>query len=129
GKRNFNQRYFTGTIDDISFYNRALSTEEVEYLFSVNSWENLSEEAFFKTFSFPQQTDLPLIDNLNNKIDVIVSCDTDLSSLIANFIVSNGAIASVNGIDQESGFSSNNFTHPLTYNITAEDGCATETWL
>jgi len=47
---------------------------------------------------------------------------TDLTKLLVNFIVSDKATASINGVNQVSGATVNDFTQPVTYSITAENG-------
>jgi len=65
---------------------------------------------------------LGTIDELSKKIGVILSNGTDITKLKARFRLSDGAKASVNGKTQESGNTENDFTGPVSYTITAEDG-------
>lgn len=65
---------------------------------------------------------LGTIDELSKKIGVILSTGTDITKLKARFRLSDGAKASVNGKTQESGKTENDFTAPVNYTITAEDG-------
>jgi Zn-dependent metalloprotease len=59
-----------------------------------------------------------------NQISAIVPEDTDLSALVATFTISEGAVATVNGITQQSGITENNFTNAVTYTITAANNAA-----
>ena len=43
-------------------------------------------------------------------------------NLIATFSISAGAKLEVAGVEQESGITSNDFSNPVTYTVTAEDG-------
>jgi hypothetical protein len=53
---------------------------------------------------------------------------TDVTNMIAFFTVSNGATVTVNSAEQESGYTENDFTSPLTYVVTTSGG-PTETWV
>ena len=57
-----------------------------------------------------------------NTISISVPYGTNISSLIADFTLSAKAKASISNVTQVSGLTSNDFTAPLTYIITAEDG-------
>lgn len=52
----------------------------------------------------------------------------DLNSIAPTFTLSNGATAEVNGTAQTSGVTDNNFTVPVTYSVTSEDGLTTNDW-
>jgi hypothetical protein len=54
-------------------------------------------------------------------ITILVPHDTDRSGLIATFTTT-GQTVSVGATPQESGVTHNNFTSPVTYRVTAEDG-------
>lgn len=58
----------------------------------------------------------------NSSIAITVPFGTDVSNLIANFSVSDAAQVKVLGVNQISGATSNNFTSPVQYEVTAEDG-------
>jgi hypothetical protein len=62
-----------------------------------------------------------LIDVENRVIRARLPPGTNLSSLVAVFQIT-GASVSVNGVVQESGITANDFTLPLPYVVTAEDG-------
>ncbi|WP_202613982.1 DUF6242 domain-containing protein, partial [Silvanigrella paludirubra] len=64
-----------------------------------------------------------IIDQSNYTIDVSrLPYGTDLTNLIAAFTLSSGATATVNGTTQVSTTTPNDFTNPVTYTITAQDG-------
>ena len=54
-------------------------------------------------------------------IDITVPYGTDVTALQASF-VSTGVLVEVSGVEQISGTTSNDFTFPVTYVITAENG-------
>ncbi len=68
------------------------------------------------------------IDNVAKTVDVIVVNGTDLTNLVAEFTLSDGATANIGGIDQESTVTSNNFNTPVIYNVVAEDMTSNTDW-
>lgn len=131
GKRDLNSRYFTGGIDDISFYNRALTEKEIEIFLQEGHWSPPASSftAKFEAFSFPEQTSPATIDFSNHTITTEVSCSSDLTNLIAHFSLSDGSNASVEGIHQTSGQTSNDFTKPVKYLIVNKNGCVEQEWI
>ncbi len=89
----------------------------------------INTETDILSYSFPQQTDNAVIDNINHTVDIEVEYGTDLSSLIATFTLSPGATAYIGSVLQQSGVTTNDFTNPVTYNIIAEDGLTNQDWL
>ncbi|MFY0607029.1 MAG: hypothetical protein JXR10_09955 [Cyclobacteriaceae bacterium] len=79
------------------------------------------------SFSIPGQSSSS-IDTDNYTIALEMPFGTDLTSLVADFGVSYGATANVGMTDQVSGTTVNDFTSPVTYTITAEDGETTQDW-
>ena len=61
-----------------------------------------------------------------NKIIINVPLETDISKLIAAFILSDGAKAEVNGLVQYSGITENDFSNDVIYKVIAEDGSSKE---
>ncbi len=121
--------YFTGVVDDIRIYDNAVSELEITNLFEEGGWPLNSTETDFLSFSFPQQTGIANIDEANHTIEIEVSYGTDLSNLIATFTLSDGASAEVGSTAQVSATTENNFTNPVTYAVTAEDGITTQDWV
>ncbi len=68
------------------------------------------------------------IDKTNKVIELGVAFGTDLTSLIAEFTLSEGSTAEVNGILQTSGETLNDFTNIVSYVVTAEDGKTITNW-
>jgi len=87
----------------------------------------LSTEAEILTYSFPEQTGAATIGD--GTIDIEVANGTDVTALVATFTTSD-AIASIQigGVDQVSGTTANDFTAPVVYVVTAEDGTTTRDW-
>lgn len=84
----------------------------------------------FLTYGFgtPPQTGDALINPLNHTVEVEVGNGTALTDLVASFTLSEGAVAKVGGILQESGITSNDFTEPVVYSITAQDNITIQEW-
>ena len=75
-----------------------------------------------------QQLTAASIDTTNHLVNIVVPVGTNLNGLIATFILSPGATAKVNNINQQSGVTSNNFAYPILYAITAEDNTV-QNWI
>ncbi|NLZ28778.1 MAG: hypothetical protein GX887_07425 [Firmicutes bacterium] len=80
------------------------------------------------SFSFPEQTGPAVIDTRKRTVWIEVASGTDLTGLKAVFTLSGGATARVNGEEQISGETENDFSEPLTYTVEAEDG-STADWV
>jgi len=61
-------------------------------------------------------------------VDLVVSPSVNLSSLIAAFTVSDSAKATVNGVPQQSGVTTNNYTSPFTFTVTSQNGAQTKNY-
>ena len=92
----------------------------------LNSLSNMTD---ILTYSFPEQTGPAVIDKVPHTVVVEVEYGTDVSDLVATFYLCCGATASVGGVDQVSGITANDFTNPVTYVVTAEDGGTVQDWL
>lgn len=68
------------------------------------------------------------IDEANGTINLELPYGTDVTDLVANFTLSAEATAKVGDTEQTSGTTTNNFSSPVTYVITAEDGTTTKNW-
>lgn len=95
---------------------------------SVNVTVTENNETDIIEFSFLEQIEAALINAVNNTVDIIVAFGTDLTSLVSTFTLSDGATAQVEGVDQMTGISANDFTNPVTYTVTAEDDTNTADW-
>ncbi len=76
----------------------------------------------FNSYTLPEQTKPAVINYINGTIHVEVASGTDLTNLIAQFELSTGAIATVDGKVQVSGETPNDFTKPLIYLVESADG-------
>lgn len=104
-------------------------TEEtwfVDVTVPLSSYSNATD---FLAFSFPQQTGAATIDPANHTINVEVVNSADLTNLVADFQLSAGATATVNSQAQVSGVTPNDFSIPVGYLVTAEDGTTTQSWV
>lgn len=87
-----------------------------------------STAAEILTYSLPGQTSA----NLNSgagTINVTVNYNITVTSLIASFTTSPFSSIKVDNVDQISGSTANNFSNPITYVVTAQDGITTKTWV
>ncbi|OFX17874.1 MAG: hypothetical protein A2033_18270 [Bacteroidetes bacterium GWA2_31_9] len=82
----------------------------------------------FLTFSFSQQISPASINAVNHTVNIELVNGSSLSNLIANFTLSEGAICAINSVEQASGIDANDFTNPVIYVVTAEDGISIENW-
>ena len=73
-------------------------------------------------FNLPNQIGDETISTINHTVDVTVANGTDVSNLVADFVLSDYATANINGVDQESGVTANDFTNPVVYTVVAQDG-------
>ncbi|WP_420318203.1 cadherin domain-containing protein [Ekhidna sp.] len=87
-----------------------------------------SSETDILSFSFPEQTSVAVIDDVNHTIDIEVAALTNATNLVSTFTLSEGAILQVADVDQVSGITANDYTNPVTYTITADDEVTTQDW-
>ena len=95
-----------------------------EWRISVTELPN--SEADFISFSFLEQNNAAVIDPQRARVDIEVRFGTDMSILIANFVLSDQATAYIDNIEQLSGITENDFSTPLTYVVIAEDNTIKE---
>ncbi|MEA3285652.1 MAG: lectin like domain-containing protein [Synergistota bacterium] len=74
------------------------------------------------SYTLPSQVGDSFIDKGKYTVSADVKKGTDLTSLVATFELSGGASAAVGGVEQVSGITSNDFSSPVNYAVTAEDG-------
>jgi hypothetical protein len=70
-----------------------------------------------------------VINSGDHTISVTLPYGTNVTALVATFTISTNATAKVGGVDQVSGTTANDFTNPVTYTVTAEDGTTTQDWV
>ncbi|MBA7592117.1 hypothetical protein ES708_34294 [subsurface metagenome] len=80
-----------------------------------------SSENDIITFSFAEQTGAATIDAITYTVYIEVAYGTDVTNLVTTFTISDLATIAIGATSQVSGVTSNDFTNPLTYTVTAED--------
>ncbi|RKP46265.1 hypothetical protein D7Z26_24605 [Cohnella endophytica] len=98
-------------------------TTKVTYIVTVVP----SSAANITSFSFAEQTGTATIDAVAHTVAIKVAYGTNVTSLKAAFSLSAGASAMVDSVVQASGTTANDFTAPVTYALTAENG-STQNW-
>ena len=88
----------------------------------------LNTETEIMTYGFEEQYGQAFFDKPNQTINVEVVHGTDLTSLVASFLLSEGATVKIDTTLQESGVTANDFSSNLTYTITAEDPAYIQNW-
>lgn len=87
-----------------------------------------SSEAEILSYTFVNAiTTQQIINSSNATVDIYIK-GYNYNNLIASFLLSSGATASVNGVTQISGQTPNNFNQPVIYVVTAEDGITQKNW-
>ena len=106
-------------------------TTTQDWVVTVTEEMVLNNETDILTYSFgiPPQTGNADINSSLGTIDIEVESGTDLTNLVSTFTLSDGASVKVGGVTQQSGTTANNFTSPVTYSVTAEDGSTTRNWV
>ncbi|GLQ30451.1 InlB B-repeat-containing protein [Litoribrevibacter albus] len=108
--------YYQVVAEDDSKQGYLVSVSQVDYQAkALSSFKfSMQDNAGF------EQDSIGEIDEQNHAIKLLVAKDVDVSSLIARFETS-GQTVTVNGIEQYSGVTANNYTSDLTYRVTAYD--------
>jgi len=88
----------------------------------------LSDDAMITSYAIPLATGAATIDNVNYEIAVEMPFGTDVTALVASFMLSTGASAKIGAVAQVSSTTPNNFTNPVIYGITSESGDVINTW-
>jgi hypothetical protein len=109
---------FTGTVEYVVEGSDGAS---VTYVVRVSVLAALSQEKAITEFSFVKPPVNAMIDETRRAVSVEVPHGTDRSSLAAVF-ASTGIRVTVDDTEQQSGVTINDFSEPLTYIVTAEDG-------
>jgi hypothetical protein len=91
-------------------------------------WHKASVFANIETFKFNGQKSASM-DAVNSIITVNMPYGTNRSSLIADFTLSPGAISKISGKLQVTGVTSNNFSSPVTYSLSAENRDIRKDWI
>ena len=102
--------------------------ESQDWTVTVVEGAVLNIYADITSFRLDQQTKQPVFDEANKAILVYVAKGTDRSALVSTFYLSTGASAKVGTTTQVSGVTANDFTAPVVYAVTSEDGLTTNDW-
>jgi hypothetical protein len=105
-------------------------TTTQDWVVTVTKAVALNDETNILTFGFGTPTQsVDAIITLNSlTIEIVVVAGTDVTNLAPMFTLSNGATAKVGVVVQESGSTTNDFSNPVTYIVTAEDGTTIQEW-
>jgi hypothetical protein len=82
----------------------------------------------FLTYTFAESSGTATINGLDHTVAIEVENGTEVTALVATFALSNGASAAVGATPQVSGTTANDFTSPVVYTVTAQDGTTTQNW-
>lgn len=105
------------------------STDPLQPVYPIPVTLNvLLDQAGILSFVFDEQVGESEINEQTNTIDVLVEANADLSNLVAQFSLSEGATAYVDGVTQVSGTTANAFIEPVVYTVVAEDGTSQVDW-
>lgn len=86
-----------------------------------------SSAADILTYSFAEQTGPATVNATDGTVAIEVAAGTNLTALVATFTLSDLATAKVGDVAQVSGTTPNNFTSPVTYVVTSQNG-TTKNW-
>ncbi|MCF8363107.1 MAG: T9SS type A sorting domain-containing protein, partial [Prolixibacteraceae bacterium] len=104
--------------DDNAGHNFDLLDDAGEITFLQEELPVLSSEKEFLSYSINGSSG----NIIGQNVSVMLPNATNATSLVAEFELTEGASAEVEGVAQESGITANDFTSPVNYTITAEDG-------
>jgi hypothetical protein len=93
----------------------------VTYVVHVSVEPPLGQAKSLSLFSFVEPPVSAVIDESSHTISAVVPRGTDVSSLVAVFAAT-GVLVTVDDTEQQSGVTINDFTEPVAYTVTAEDG-------
>jgi hypothetical protein len=110
-------------------YNTESSGWYIDDIIIESDTKNNEADILSYSFGLPPQTGAASIDETNHTVDVEVEAGTDLTNLVATFTLSDGATAEIGGVPQVNGITVNDFSSPVTYTVTAEDGTSSQDWV
>lgn len=105
------------------FFNEITGTTTEPY-----EWIIRNDSADFVDFRFENQIGESIIDYENKTIKIEVPPNTNLTNFSPDFELSYGAKALINGVEQQSGITSCDFTNIVTYEVISEDKSAVNRW-
>ncbi|MBN2668999.1 MAG: T9SS type A sorting domain-containing protein [Bacteroidales bacterium] len=108
-------------IDNFVLFSNNLIIGNVDHPFLWMSPVSYSS-ADILSFELDSQVTQAVIDAAAKSISLKVTKNTDLSSIIADFTISPGAIAKIGSVEQISGETINDYTNTVHYMLTGVDG-------
>lgn len=113
-----------GVID--TFDNGSTVAPKLDIIYQTGSPSNADQMV---AFSFPGENSA-VINQTTGAIGVSMPTGTNLTALAATFVTSPSVSSvKVGVVSQVSGITPNNFTSPVTYTVTAQDGSTNKTWV
>lgn len=129
----------SGSSEDVEFDEWQAVSGKYTLTFSINpagdatpennsiATEVVLDEAKMDNY-YIQGAEAPVIDENAKTITIDAKESSDITAMKAVFDLTTGATATVNGVEQESGVTINDFTNPVVYLLTAPDGVSTVEW-
>ncbi len=119
--------------DDNDLSNGTPHFEDINWAFERHgiNIQNIVDntEADIISFEVAEQIEPATIDLENRSISIELFKDSDLTQITPIFTLSHDAVCSVDGNVQISGITSHDFTNPVTYTVTSEDGNNVKDWV
>jgi len=99
------------------------------YIDEIKFGGMVSNGTDFISYSLPGQVGESQKNFQGHTIFARVDENENLAEFIATFTMNDGAVASIDGIVQSTGLTTNDFTNPIVYLITAEDSTTQQEWI
>jgi len=117
--------------DNFKYMQGAGSTTNLIKNPGFEEWKAPSGAPEFLTYKFEGLTPnvAGTIDKAAHTVALTVPYVTDLTALVSTFTLTEGATAKVGTTSQVSATTSNNFSSPVTYTLTSQDGTKTQDWV
>lgn len=97
--------------------------------YSVVITRSSATDTTISAFSFLSPVVTGVVDNTAHTVALTVPYGSSKSALISTFSIGIGATAKIGAIAQVSGTTANDFTSPVTYTFTAQDGTTTQDYV
>jgi hypothetical protein len=90
----FSESHFTGIVDDLRIFNRALTSTEISNLYGLNNWPASapSNATDITNFDITNQVGDEVISTENHTVALTMPTGTDRTAVTANITVSSGAL-------------------------------------
>ena len=108
--------------DDVIYKVEAENGETQDWTVHVRTEDEANTANDIIEYSFAEQTGAATINTDDHSIQIEVAHGTDLSNLVATYTLSENATAKVDGAEQTSGSTANDFSGDVIYNVKAENG-------